>query len=393
MEHYIRHVFWPTEMRAALLSPRGIPIPISNAAWTSLGRSLSPIPPVMIMGFKDAKQARQAAWAAFQKLRAAVPRCDPAEEWGSEVVARAQDSTFRLVPVIDHIITVRKQDPEIHTLSNFWTEDVRLAALSKINSKATSPLVHWQSHTEEMLRSVAASPYAKDAGCIQFEDLAREMYHAGAGSCTTFRPVVAKAMFSGARRILDPCMGWGDRLLGALSMDDVEVYVGTDPNAKLTRRYASMARGLRPSCTVHALCQAFEDTPPMDVDPEHPANKYAPFDVVATSPPFFDREVYVEGDPQQSLERYPRMDAWIRGFLQPLLRMSLERLCVGGTVQLAIADYTDGRFTLDLIRYSERNAWCKAHCRFVGGRLFSMINADETLRGKPQTIFVWERTG
>lgn len=52
---------------------------------------------------------------------------------------------------------------------------------------------------------------------------------------TTFMPGYAKALFDhfNAKSVLDPCAGWGDRLVGAASSSTVEKYVAFDPNSTL----------------------------------------------------------------------------------------------------------------------------------------------------------------
>ena len=59
---------------------------------------------------------------------------------------------------------------------------------------------------------------------------------------TTFMPAYAKAIFEyyGARTVLDPCAGWGDRLAGAAAADCVDRYVAFDPNVRLRSGYAQI---------------------------------------------------------------------------------------------------------------------------------------------------------
>jgi hypothetical protein len=54
----------------------------------------------------------------------------------------------------------------------------------------------------------------------------------GLGSVTKYRTVTAKALvqFFQAKRVLDPCTGWGGRLLGCLAAADDTYYVGCEPD-------------------------------------------------------------------------------------------------------------------------------------------------------------------
>lgn len=52
---------------------------------------------------------------------------------------------------------------------------------------------------------------------------------------TTFMPLYAKALCEhfNAQSVLDPCAGWGDRLVGAACSSTVQKYVAFDPNSTL----------------------------------------------------------------------------------------------------------------------------------------------------------------
>jgi hypothetical protein len=56
---------------------------------------------------------------------------------------------------------------------------------------------------------------------------------------TTFMPSYAKCIYEyfGAKCVLDPCAGWGDRLVGATVSTCVKKYVGFDPNRALIPGY------------------------------------------------------------------------------------------------------------------------------------------------------------
>ena len=68
---------------------------------------------------------------------------------------------------------------------------------------------------------------------------------------TTFMPAYAKQIYTyfQAKRVLDPCSGWGDRMLGAAATADggnvanytgIERYIGFDPNRHLRLGYAKI---------------------------------------------------------------------------------------------------------------------------------------------------------
>lgn len=111
-------------------------------------------------------------------------------------------------------------------------------------------------------------------------------------TCTNFRPSVAKAVLewlaAGRQlRVLDPCLGWGDRLLGALAAGAasgcLRLYCGVDPNPAAVRGAGALAELVgAPPGAVELHQKPFEA---LELKP-------GSFDVVLTSPPFADRELY-----------------------------------------------------------------------------------------------------
>lgn len=61
------------------------------------------------------------------------------------------------------------------------------------------------------------------------------------------------------------------------------------------------------------------------------------FDLVFTSPPYFDCERYSD-EPTQSYIRYPTVTKWCAGFLEPLISKAHDALKPGGTFILNIAN-------------------------------------------------------
>jgi SAM-dependent methyltransferase len=66
-----------------------------------------------------------------------------------------------------------------------------------------------------------------------------------------------------------------------------------------------------------------------------PHYKGASFDLIFSSPPYFDREKY-GAEPKQSFIRYPTLDLWLQGFLRVVLSESARILRRGGRLVLNI---------------------------------------------------------
>jgi hypothetical protein len=150
----------------------------------------------------------------------------------------------------------------------------------------------------------------------------------GLGNVTKFRTVTSKAIvqYFGAKRVFDPCIGWGGRMLGALSAG--AEYIGCEPDKKT-------ARGLRQMMTDKAIpVGARSRVRIIELPVEKVLNLLKtqgeqPFDMILTSPPYFNLEVYTSGD--QSIQSYPTWDEWVKEWLAPVILGSIALLREGGT--------------------------------------------------------------
>jgi hypothetical protein len=166
---------------------------------------------------------------------------------------------------------------------------------------------------------------------------------------TNFMPGYAKAIYEYFDRpaiVLDPCSGWGDRLLGA-EVAGVEKYIGFDPNISLRPGYARIMStcGHQPVSLTSSSLQ-FSNTfeihslPFEEGAPAHLSDNS--IDFVFTSPPFFDYEMYTPQNPQYS--------NWLTEFYEPLFIQSARVVKPGGAVCVYIGDTSAGEIELFLRR-------------------------------------------
>ena len=143
-----------------------------------------------------------------------------------------------------------------------------------------------------------------------------------------FRPSAAKTIydFFNGKNILDFSAGWGDRLCGFLATD-AESYVGVDPNSDAVSKYCDMidSFGVERDVTIYNECAE-------DVD--YGDKK---FDLVFTSPPYFDLERYTTED-NQSWRRYKKLDVWLEGFLFKSIENAWNHLDKNGYLIINISD-------------------------------------------------------
>lgn len=128
-----------------------------------------------------------------------------------------------------------------------------------------------------------------------------------------FQPYMARDIYKKfvreGDRVLNPCAGWGGRLLGIAScmFSDIE-YVETDPQTETYNGLVALKRFLRLGDNYKQYNLPFEE---LEVQENY-------FDFVFTSPPYFDTERYSDEE-TQSYKRYSSFETWRDAFLKPMI--------------------------------------------------------------------------
>jgi hypothetical protein len=148
-----------------------------------------------------------------------------------------------------------------------------------------------------------------------------------------FRPSAAKAIYDyfQAETVLDFSMGWGDRILGAHASEYVKNYVGFDPNINLLAGYVDQIKFYQKI----GKPMKFSLVPARAEDPQ--IYRSEKFDLVFTSPPYFDKEKYDQSE-QQSYMMYKEFDNWMQNFLFKAIELRTENLKSGGHLVINISD-------------------------------------------------------
>lgn len=151
---------------------------------------------------------------------------------------------------------------------------------------------------------------------------------ASAAAAADFPPMNARDIFRNyynGGRVLDPCHGWGGRLVGAM-LADVEEYVGVDPSpdahAGVSKIYESFKEYQETKVTL--IQKPFEDCNWKDGE----------FDFAITCPPYFDVEKYSGED--TSTKRYPKFEQWCKSFYETLIVNTMNALKDDGVFALIV---------------------------------------------------------
>jgi len=133
---------------------------------------------------------------------------------------------------------------------------------------------------------------------------------------TLFRPHHAKNIVSGfeGQRVLDPCMGWGGRMLGTVSAG--KEYIGFEPNLETYLNLIKMVNFLGIQEHVRLINDVAENMDKYD---------FGKVDIVLTSPPYFDHEVYCDGE-DQCENKFSTYDVWKTDWLADVIKKAIDKL-------------------------------------------------------------------
>ena len=130
-----------------------------------------------------------------------------------------------------------------------------------------------------------------------------------------FPPHVAQAAYIkyNAKTILDPCAGWGGRMIGAASVG--ATYHGFEP---ATKTYNGL-------CRLGEFLKTFNNGFRFTVErlPFEDAGELGDYDFAFTSPPYYDTEIYSH-EATNSCNRYETFNSWCEMFYIPMVQKSLN---------------------------------------------------------------------
>jgi hypothetical protein len=211
----------------------------------------------------------------------------------------------------------------------------------------------------------------------------------GLGNVTKYRTVTSKAIvqYFGARRVLDPCCGWGGRMLGSLAAAPDTYYVGCEPDPNT----ATGLHGILVDLGLLQRAEIFQKTAEYLLPILATGAK---FDMVLTSPPYFNLELYVGGD--QSIEHHKTWDEWVENWLRPVILASLACLKAGGVSCWSVKNFkSDSVYPLaDVTKKIHKDAgWelvktvvMRGSARPGGGR----IEGGKEMRGSEEETFCFK---
>lgn len=136
-----------------------------------------------------------------------------------------------------------------------------------------------------------------------------------------FPPHIAKQIYleynlGQSSRILDPCAGWGGRMLGASTVSNY--YTAFEPSSKTHSGLMKLSKFIQQvdnNFIPELHCNPFEES---NLEKSY-------YDFALTSPPYFDTELY-SVEKTNSMNKFSNFDAWCEGFFFPLVHKTMSAL-------------------------------------------------------------------
>ena len=251
------------------------------------------------------------------------------------------------------------EDVDIYKLTDYFTEDVRVKCIFG-NSK-NSPYQYFNLNRFLIVNRLGTE--------VPYETVDDYIYN-NIKICSNFPITVSLEVYKyfKAVKVLDFSSGWGDRLISAMAYGCE--YTGVDPNSKLQDCYKEMISFFKRSENKYKVIKStFENfQPPQDY-----------FDLVFTSPPFFDLEKY-SNEKTQSFKKFNKLSVWKKEFLYNSLYKSVNALISEGHLAIYISDYKNVKIVEDMLKYMKTNK----KVEYLG-------ELSWIAESYPKNIFVWKK--
>lgn len=250
---------------------------------------------------------------------------------------------------------------ELNSLTDYFTQKERIKCNFKNNK---SPLNYYNENKKELIKY-----YPKN---IKEYYTFNDIIFSNCKFCNNFRISVCLTILNmfKPRKWLDISAGWGDRLISAILYSnynkDFQKYYAADPNPNLQKYYNKIIKTFKKSKENFTIIQ----------DGFEYININDNFDLVLTSPPFFDTEIY-SNDKHDSLIRLNNIKDWYNNFLIISIKKASQYLINGGYMILYIEifdkEYNTKRMINDISKELE----------YIG----TFYYIDTKLRG----FYIWKK--
>ena len=251
------------------------------------------------------------------------------------------------------------KNEKLNSITDYFTEECRIKC--RFGNKE-SPIEYWEKHKDSIM------------GLSNYDKMnIRDYIYKHTKLCNNFRISVSLTileMFK-AKKWLDISAGWGDRLISAIAYD-VELYCAVDPNDCLYPKYDEIINTL-------ALPEKRKNFIVLHSGFENAILPDTKFDLVFSSPPFFDLEIYSQAE-SDSVVKYGDVNYWYDKFLIFSLKKAHEYLQVGGHMVLYMGEGIGTTYIKNMIE--DMNKIMK----YLGVIYYYYPN-----KNIPRSLYVWQK--
>lgn len=298
------------------------------------------------------------------------------EKKGKKVPKYISYALFRDRPTT--VLGLQGEYNTIDVITDYFVEDIRLK--TRRYDQEYSVIDSWKIDSYlELIFTIALK-----AGDITPKTLRSAIYYA-IQEAGTFQPSKARGLLEAVmgtklagKRWLDISAGWGDRLIAAMSLD--MIYTGYDPNIELKKGHDEMITMFGDKNKHRVIYAPFEKSDIVG----------GPYDVVLTSPPFFDVEDYAQGQEGQSIVNYPGFTQWTVRFLFAALIKAWDNLAEGGYLILHLADAINQKDANKSLNICETTMIFIEN--YLPGASWEGIIGSSGESGFFRPVFVWVKT-
>lgn len=169
---------------------------------------------------------------------------------------------------------------------------------------------------------------------------------------TMYRPQMMKMACTkyNVNRVLDPCAGWGGRMLGAVASG--AYYTAFEPNTTTYDNLLKIVDFLGIHEKVTLVCDDARNMKQYDI---------GMVDMVLTSPPYFDLEVYTHQD-TQSITELKTYSEWADNFLREIIKLGTEHLTGNGVSCWNVGKVGKNDMNVDVLKYHTELGYSKIDC-------------------------------
>ncbi len=211
----------------------------------------------------------------------------------------------------------------------------------------------------------------------------------GTQQCSNFRPGFACLLYrrfcQPGATVLDTSTGYGGRMVGFVASMLRGHYIGIDPNTKTHAGNLALADALGVSRSVELY-----NVPAEEMDVEKVRGRC---DFSFTSPPYFSKEHYSD-EPTQSWLRYGHsFQAWVDGFLVPMLALTYAALKPGCYGIINIEDVNIRSTRYPLVQSTIESAK-QVGFKHTGTELFEMqprLGANQAEEVATERVLIFQR--